>query len=66
MAKRKKFRLSPQAERVMIEHQDQLERIMRSKRDLRTRLLLLVDQFDVTQGRLRELQRWGSVSLDGR
>jgi len=39
----------------MTEHQDQLELIMRSKRDLHTRLLLLVDQFDVTQAKLREL-----------
>ena len=56
--KRTKFRLSPQAERVMIEHQDQLERIMRSKRDLHTRLLFLVDQFDVTQERLNELKKY--------
>jgi len=55
--KRKKFRLTPRVERVMTEHQDQLERIMRSKRDLRTRLLLLVDQFDVTQARLNELRK---------
>jgi len=62
LRKRKKFRLAPKAERVMIEHNDSVERIMRSKRDLRTRLLLLVDQFEVTIQRMRELRssrvRW--------
>jgi len=56
--KKKKFRLSPKAESVMTEHQDQLELIMGSKRDLRTRLLLLVDQFEVTQARLNELRKY--------
>jgi len=55
---KKKFRLTPRVERVMIEHNASVERIMRSKRDLRTRLLLLVDQFEVTQARLNELRRY--------
>ena len=64
MAKRRKFRLMPKAGRIMIEHQNELERIMHSDQDSLKKMQQVLEQFKVTQLRLRELQKWGSVSLD--
>jgi len=66
LRKRRKFRLREDAERVMIEHQNELERIMHSDRDSLKKMQQALELFKVTQLRLRELQRYGSVSLDGR
>jgi len=62
--KRRKFRLREDAERVMIEHQNELERIMKSNQDTLTKMQQAHELFKVTQARLRKLQKWGSVSLD--
>jgi len=64
LRKRRKFRLSPKAERVMIEHQNELERIMNSDQDSLKKMQQVLQLFKTTQLRLRELQRWGSVSLE--
>jgi len=64
LRKRKKFRLMPKAERVMIEHQNELERIMHSDQDTLRKMRQALELFKTTQLRLRELKRYGSVSLD--
>jgi len=64
LRKRKKFRLAPKAERVMIAHQDELERIFHSDLDTLQKMKQAHELFKTTQLRLRELQKWGSVSLD--
>lgn len=62
--RRKKFRLAPKAEGVMMEHQAELERIMHSDRDSLKKLQKVMQLFKVTQAQLWELQKWGSVSLE--
>jgi len=49
---------------VMEEHDAQLDRIMDSDVDSLKKMQRVLNQFNVTHSRLRELQRWGSVSLD--
>ena len=57
--KRKKFKLSPKAKRALEEHDTRITRIMKSKRDLKTKLLLVLEQQDVTIQRMKELRRYG-------
>jgi len=52
------------AKRVMTEHDAQLERIMGSNQNSLQKMQRVLNQFKVTHSRLRELQRWKSVSLD--
>lgn len=66
MAKRRKFRLREDAEKVMIEHQNELEHIFHSDQDTLKKMQRAHELFKNTQARLRELQRYGSVSLDVR
>lgn len=49
---------------VMTEHDLELERIMDSNADSLKKMQRVLNQFKVTQSRLREVQRWGSVSLE--
>jgi len=55
--KRKKFRLTPRVERAIEEYNDVITQIMKSKRDLHTKLLLVLEQQDETIQRMRELRR---------
>ena len=64
MRKRKKFRLREDAERVMMEHQAELEKIMHSDRDSLRKLQKVMQLFKTTQAQLWDLQRYGSVSLE--
>jgi len=64
LRKRRKFRLREDAEGVMIEHQAELERIMHSDQDSLKKMQQALELFKTTQLRLRELQKYGSVSLD--
>ena len=56
---RKTFRLTPKAERAIQEYNDTITRIMNSKRDLKTKLRLVLEQQDLTLLRMRELRRYG-------
>lgn len=58
---KKKFRLSPKAKRALEEHNTTITRIMKSKRDLKTKLLLVLEQQDETIQRMRELRRYRGV-----
>jgi len=62
--KRRTFRLREDAEGVMMEHQAELEHIMRSDRDSLKKLQKVMQLFKTTQAQLWDLQKWGSVSLD--
>ena len=62
--KRRKFRLREDAERVMMEHQAELEKIMPSDRDSLRKLQKVMQLFKTTQAQLWDLQRYWSVSLD--
>ncbi len=64
MAKRRKFRLAPKAERVMQEHQAELERIFHSDQDTLGKLQRAHELFKNTQAQLWDLRQYGSVSLD--
>ena len=50
----------------MAEHDAELERIIDSDVDSLKKMQRVLNQFNVTHSRLKELQRWGSVGLDGR
>jgi len=48
---------------VMEEHDAELERIMDSDVDSLTKMRQVLNQFNVTHSRLKEVQRWGNVRL---
>ncbi len=64
MRKRRKFRLAPKAERIMIEHQNELERIFHSDQDTLKKMQRAHELFKNTQAQLWDLRRYGRVSLD--
>ena len=51
---------------VMKEHDAELDRIIDSDVDSLSKMRRVLNQFNVTHSRLKEVQRWKSVSLDRR
>lgn len=56
--KKKKFQLMPRVARVIEEYNDTITRIMKSKRDLHTKLVLVNEQQAVTIERMKDLKRY--------